>query len=190
MSYILDALNKSEQERQRSKAPGIDTIHRPAPTAEKRRGLVTTVLAVLVVVNIGAAVWWFESHRPTSAVQATPGQPPATKPPATANPAPTTPRTDTAATASPAPVVEPTNPVPIAQLPLDIQHQIPAMTFSSHIYSDDAQFRMVNINGRILHEGDMVSDEIRLVRITEDGVVLHYRDYTFEVSVLRDWQAN
>ena len=82
------------------------------------------------------------------------------------------------------------DPVRISELPLNVQRQIPDMVFSSHLYADEADFRMVNINGRMYRENEMVSDGVKLIEITEQGVVLTYLHYTFEVSVLQDWSFN
>ena len=75
----------------------------------------------------------------------------------------------------------------ITALPTNIQRQIPDLRFSSHLYADDDSFRMVNINGNMFHEGDYIAEVIRLKRISEEGVVLTYLHYTFEISVIRDW---
>ena len=55
------------------------------------------------------------------------------------------------------------------------------------MYADDNRFRMVNINGNMFQEGDYIAEGIRLERISEEGVVLNYLHYTFEISVIRDW---
>ena len=75
----------------------------------------------------------------------------------------------------------------ITALPTNIQRQIPDLKFSSHLYADDSSFRMVNINGNMFHEGDIIAEGIQLERISEEGVVLNYLHYTFEISVIRDW---
>ena len=75
----------------------------------------------------------------------------------------------------------------ITALPTNIQRQIPDLKFSSHLYADDSSFRMVNINGNMFHEGDIIAEGIQLERISEEGVVLNYLHYTFELSVIRDW---
>ena len=72
-------------------------------------------------------------------------------------------------------------------MPASVQRQIPDMRFSSHIFADAADLRMVSINGKSVREGDVVAEGIRLIEITEEGVVLTFRHYTFEMSVLRDW---
>lgn len=221
MSYILDALNKSEQDRKRNRAPGLDTMHRgstpPPPTS---RPWVVWIL-LIAVVNGGFLAYWLGTRRPatapvpaevTRAPATAPAKNPPRAPPAPVNAAPAqSPAKATTAASNqqdsngqlvtPADALSPEstgsattesadNPIRISDLPVDVQQQIPDMTFSSHIYSDEAKFRMVNINGRLLHEGDMVADGIRLVRITEEGVVLTFKGYTFEVSVLHDWSFN
>ena len=213
MSYILDALNKSDQERKRSRAPGIDVIH-PGVTAPRSARWWIPGLLLLVLANGGFLYYWY-GIRPTAAsssvtappeVSRSTGVPAASGKPNVATvqtispPAHAAPRGQLITPAGVAsegqsgqaatPSDSVSNPLKIADLPIDVQQQIPAMTFSSHIYSDDAKFRMVNINGKLLHEGDMVATGLRLVRITEEGVVLKFEGYTFEVSVLHDWSFN
>jgi general secretion pathway protein B len=77
--------------------------------------------------------------------------------------------------------------VRIAELPLNVQRQIPDITFSSHIYASDPSLRVVNINNRSIREGDYISDDVKLLDITEDGVVLSYLHYRIEMNVIRDW---
>ncbi|MDG2072709.1 MAG: general secretion pathway protein GspB [Pseudomonadales bacterium] len=84
------------------------------------------------------------------------------------------------------PVID-TTPVRLASLPVDIQRQIPDMSFSSHIYASDTTLRMVNINNREFYEGDTIAPGISLNAITEDGVVLNYKQYTFTLPVIHDW---
>jgi general secretion pathway protein B len=78
--------------------------------------------------------------------------------------------------------------VRISELPVDVQQQIPDLIFSSHIFADEAGLRMVNINSKMMREGDQISNDITLREITAQGVVLEYRTYVFEVSVLQDWR--
>ena len=81
-------------------------------------------------------------------------------------------------------------PINVSELPRDIQSQIPDLRFSSHWFNSDRSFRRVSINGKMLAEGEYVKDELRLEEITEEGVILNYMHYTFEISVLRDWSYN
>lgn len=262
MSYILDALNKSEQERKNRQAPSLETVHSHVaqPAHSPRRWIIA--LALLLILNAGLLAFWLLNRSSTTEplIAKTPPAPVAANPPAPAspqsNPAPPTRTASAAVAASHTPLnvaqtrgdqlitpadarpgdIAPTyapsanasdsrasdngslnsdslnpgsinknpsqnsatgepsdsgadaeNPQKIDDLPVSVQQKIPNLRFSSHIYSNDAKYRMVNINGKMLHEGDFVAQGIRLVRITEEGVVLSYQGYTFEVSVLHGW---
>lgn len=241
MSYILDALNKSEQERKRRDAPDLATIHRRPVTAPVSRSIWPWMFGLVVLVNLGFGAYWLwhdqngeptastpnsidsartkglaaQNAAATSASKPTPQPAPQPAPMPAADTRMSNPTTEQDAgvpasgssskndappagvlvtpqdlargPARPAPADTGEAPMRISELPENIQRQIPDMVFSSHIYADDPTFRMVNINGKIMHEGDMVTNGLQLVRITEDGVVLNYRQYTFEVSVLHDW---
>ncbi|MDZ7686916.1 MAG: general secretion pathway protein GspB [Gammaproteobacteria bacterium] len=217
MSYILDALNKSEAEKQRKRAsPGLDALHRPAPERRRRHWLFfASVVVILVVVNGAFLYWWMAQRRepaigneaqsaasPTEAVTAPATSPIATPADTTSAPVDATrepagelitPQTARRTQQSSSLPEKPTSGAPtmaIGELPSSVQQQLPDLRFSSHIYASAPDLRMVNINGKSLREGELVSDGIRLVEITEEGVVLRYRDYRFEVSVLRDWSAH
>ncbi len=206
MSYILDALNKSEQERRDQKTPDLSTVHRAPPPRPQSKFPLLLVITLFAVINIAALGYWLLGSQ--QEVASTPAAAPVTvqtQPPATATTSQPTP-----AVQSPAPtpmVIEepvqgtlitpqtafqkPSNePVRITELPLNVQRQIPDLVFSSHLYSEDASFRMVNINGKMIREGDMVATDLKLLEISEEGVILGFRHYVFEVSVLRDWSFN
>ena len=72
MSYILEALKKSDQKHRLGTVPGLHTVHGPLPeaTARERRGLLFLLLVVLAV-NAGVLGWWLWPGRS--------GAPPAVK---------------------------------------------------------------------------------------------------------------
>jgi general secretion pathway protein B len=211
MSYILEALNKSEQERRGSKTPDINTIHRPPPG--KPAGLIPWLGIVLVfgLLNGAALTYWFWSNQESETTPLTnSSDKPAEMTPSSlspSNPTGTSELTTNQYTKPVAPtesefefqptiitpqtILKPsTEAVRITELPINVQRQIPNLVFSSHLYSDDGEFRMVNINGKMIREGDLVANDLTLREITEEGVVLSYLHYVFEVSVLRDWSFN
>jgi len=214
MSYILDALNKSEQERRDRRAPNLGTVHQGPREARGYRKDWLAGILILLLINSALVFYWLTRQASPQAVPAT--QPsvsersasqsvvsqavsrqalPASQPQVAApERAPDAARpigvliTPNDMRRTPSPATTPgEQAMPISDLPLQVQRGIPDLVFSSHIYSDDSSFRLVNINGRSIREGEMVNGEIRLDRITEEGVILTYQDYTFEVSVLRDW---
>ena len=67
-------------------------------------------------------------------------------------------------------------------LPASIRQQLPAFNFSLHYYSEDPEQRMVRLNGRILREGQELSDGLLLSEITSQGAIFSYHGYDFEVS--------
>lgn len=210
MSYILDALNRSEQERSNTKTPNLNTVHRAAPAVAKSNQNYLWIGALVVVLNVLGLVYFLNQSKPAPVIQPAPTQQPAnqTSPQVTQAPAtsvssladqnaaqaqsPNQPSSYDDTTISPVETPKPANrrAVRITELPINVQRRVPNMVFSSHLYSDESDFRMVNINGKMIREGDMVANEIRLVEITEEGVVLSYLHYVFEVSVLRDWSFN
>jgi len=205
MSYILDALNKSGQERRRRHTPpGIDALQRPTTPSPASSAPWITLLALLLIVNIAVGLWWINRDVPAVAVERAPSTPA----PGTSNPLPDPPVTaEPRANAAPRPalgegdeLITPTDyhtgdnrpvapavsagpdVVRMTDLPAEVQAQIPPLTFSSHIYSGDPTFRRVNINGQNLREGDTVSESVDLLAITESGVILAYRHHRFEVD--------
>ena len=241
MSYILDALKKSESERQNQDLPNINAVHqRPELHPQKKRRIWLLAIPAALILNI-VAFWFLWDRSPSedsklitpvsissartsslASVTSTPEaqqidtsmtikiQPPVPSPAGRIIPeanlassgetaelliTPTDAYRKTASNSIAAErqqgekyeksASQPVN--KITALPTNIQRQIPDLKFSSHLYADDSSFRMVNINGNMFHEGDIIAEGIQLERISEEGVVLNYLHYTFEISVIRDW---
>jgi general secretion pathway protein B len=87
MSFILDALKKSESDRQRQNGPALFEVRVAPPRT--RLPLWAIAIAVLLVVNLGVAMWMLVRHQQGHASTASP-------------------QTATAAAATP-----PSNPVPV-----------------------------------------------------------------------------
>jgi general secretion pathway protein B len=216
MSYILDALNKSEQERRSQDTPNLDTVHRVLHAGKTGSTPWVPILVVLVILNTLIAIYWYTSRDtrtetpiqdrdvvadrlPANRLPADPLPTQTTTPAlitsgATVEPEPEpavstterpqliTPEDYFSRESTPEPVADPP-PVRFSELPLSVQQQIPEIRISSHIYGTDPAFRMANINDRIAREGDMITDSITLDEITEDGVVLKYLHYRFEMRI-------
>ncbi|GAA3550380.1 general secretion pathway protein GspB [Zobellella aerophila] len=67
------------------------------------------------------------------------------------------------------------------QLPTAIQSRLPTLRLSVHIYSANADNRMVNINGRMLREGQSISPGLQLKSITSQGVILSFEGNEFHM---------
>jgi general secretion pathway protein B len=217
MSYILDALRKSETERRQGKVPDLgqqlQLIHR----AKKRRvsPVVWVALALLVNAGVLAAVFWPERAPDLPVAPAA------------------TPETETAVISQPEPesepelveeqITEPARELPtiitpsirqerqtpalrqdeprarvgarvearvphLVELPLSFQKSIPDLMFNSHIYSTDPYASRVMINGHYLSRGESFSG-ITIEDVTKDGVVLSKQGRTFRMGIVRDWMS-
>lgn len=71
----------------------------------------------------------------------------------------------------------------MAELPVAVQQELPSISVSVHAYSGKPADRLVDINGRLLHEGENVAPGLKLEQITPDGMILSYKGYTFRRGV-------
>jgi len=71
----------------------------------------------------------------------------------------------------------------LKELPFAIQAAIPEMKFSGHAYSADPDLRLIMVNTSIVREGDIIAPDVRLVEITENGLVLSFRQKRFRVEL-------
>lgn len=209
MSLILDALKKSEQQRQREKAPGLQSIHQPAAIAAGKsvRPWWLWLAAIVIVCNFAFFGFWFWRQQTVAAsVAQTAVVPAATqaagqvdKPLQTEAAKPQeaqseftrispygaqTPRQTQAQIQSPdaAQRIE-----EISELPDSIRNNLPAMTFSFHVYSEAAEQRTIIINDRRVREGDEINSGLTLQSITQDGVILLFEQHRIHISVLSGW---
>lgn len=208
MSYILDALRKSETERRQGKAPdfgqSVQIIHRPR---RKRPAIMVWAIISALLINAVVLAYVFWPDRTMPAVSVAPAErPPVVESRAAEMPAP-------APTAMPdippepadvfeAPLVivpntpavrDPLTPrrpegrVPhLIELPLSFQKSVPDLTFNSHIYASDPAASRVTINSQYLRPGDRLGD-LRVEQITVDGVVFSLNGQRFRVGVVRNW---
>ena len=198
MSYILEALKKSEQERNRGRAPDLRALHEagPAPVTESSRQPYMLV-TVVVLGAIALVAWWQPwASRPVPAITITPphtqvprpvvAPPSAPVPVQTVLPAPVA--SASIAQVTPATELGPSAPpvsriLAYSELPLEIRRGIPEMTFDVHLYSAKPAERMVSINGKMMQEGQEVSPGLKLQEIVQDGMVFSYQGYRFKRGV-------
>lgn len=67
----------------------------------------------------------------------------------------------------------------MAELPLAIRQEIPALSIPVHTYSSAPKERIVGINDRLLQEGEYVAPGLKLEEIAPDSVVFSYKNYRF-----------
>jgi len=221
MSYILDALQRADAERERGGVPGLNT--RPvagavAPTrrnSRNRMGL--TVAAALALAAMVAGLWVWRSPVVQSPLAAAPVAPVAPMVLPMPTPAPTPTPTSTTPVATPLPAIAPAArpkpappanrmepqpkpktglaakgpdeanaaPVPTAllsELPEDVRRQIPALTITGAVYSDNSAQRLLLVNGQVLTQGSQAAPDVTLVEIRSASSEFSFRGTHFRLA--------
>ena len=197
MSYILDALRKSEEERQKSRTrpagSGFTFIRdETAPQKKFAFGMILTGSMLLAIVLLAAGWWWSQKELEPAAptTQAMPVEPA----PATASEEPLAASSAIPETQSATPITDPVSPSPppsqpaaaipdLLEMSADFQARVGELKFSGHVYSQEPSLRMIMINEAVVREGDPVSPELILEKITEKGVVLRLDQTRFRVTL-------
>ena len=201
MSYILDALKKSDQERQKNNGPTLQTIQRPAPTesgALSNALMITCLIVLFSVVLIGGYI--FIDGQTLNKILPQASTEVAHEESATltdkdnvviesANNSRTQVALESvdntpAIKKAPKPAV-----VELWELPDNEQQNIPPMTFSFHVYSENPSRRTIIINKRRVKEGDIISEGLVLEEITQQGLILDWKNSThrFSINVVENW---
>ena len=201
MSYILDALRKSQAERERGRVPGLDAQPEPGPRAAaapadaRRTGGLLAVAGVGLALVLGAAWWWrpapvVATVAPATvapAVVAPPLQAPVQAPlPVVVSAPPTVAPTPAPTPASvPAPVLATTAPraVPLAQLAADQRRDLPPLVLGGSIWSESALGRFVIVNGQVVREGETAAPGVVLEQITPRSLLVRWRALRIELPL-------
>jgi general secretion pathway protein B len=201
MSYILDALKKAEAEQD----PDLRTSLAVEQHKQRRSRFGQYLIVAALLGNLLVLVWLFgplspRSTDPNPADEVAPAavdkQAAAVdKLPAAANKQPVASNTQPDAAEAPNSQVG-TTPAPtklaakvhtnLAGLSAAARRRFPELSFSTHLYANDASMRAVVVNGERLSEGDRLGNLV-LTNITETGVVFSFENYLVTVSVLDDW---
>jgi len=190
MSFILDALRKSENERREQAAPTLAGTPRAAPA--KKRTFWLPILAVVLAVNamvFATLLLTRDEPAPAAVPVPTPPKPEVRSlrketridPSPLAQPVP--PAVPPKVTAAPAPTPKP-DAVPTP--PQTIREDLPSLDqlraaglvsvadlhIDMHVYSSDAAKRFVFINMNKYHEGDRLAEGPTLEKITPQGTIM------------------
>lgn len=212
MSIILDALRKSETERQRSEAPGLADARFIASPG--RRSLWVPIVAIILFANLVLmGLWWHQSSSNNSLPQVDATQPTTRENPRV-TPVVRTPmvrsldqeivstrpttvnRTEEKSPALAAPIQAPepflqakdpgntsTENLPdLMQLTLSGDVVLPPLNIDLHVFSSNPASRMVFINGSRYKEGEKLEQGPKLSEITPAGVILEHQGFRFIVN--------
>ena len=69
-----------------------------------------------------------------------------------------------------------------ADLSRDVKNRLPRLQVSLHYYSADPNRRMVRLNDRLLHEGDLVAEGLTIEEITPSATILDYHGLLFRLD--------
>jgi general secretion pathway protein B len=189
MSYILDALRKSDQQRRLGGVPTLATAAAMSVPSEIPTIVVRRLLGLLLIAVIATAIIWL---RPsimemimTGSVVAPAESPPALLPTQTAKPEVrikvAVPVVVTADEPGKGLVKSVQNEMPRRKLqvepskPESMRNALPVMSITVHAYSSKPEDRLVSINGQLLKEGDTLAPGLILEQITPEGMIFDYR---------------
>lgn len=206
MSYILEALRRSQAERERGQVPGLHA--QPAPAEADvprgaRRGVPLPWLGLGLVAGaaVAASAWWL--WRPAAA----PASVPAVVAPAPAAPLPApapapalpvvvsappapvpvpapAPASAPVITAAPAPAPAPLPRTPtLAELSAEQRRELPPLVMGGSIWSESALSRFVIVNGQVVREGEAAAPGVTVEKIAPRSVLLKWRELRFEVPL-------
>src|SRR5712675_1570148 len=174
MSFILDALKKSESERQRHSGPALLEARIVRPS--RRPPLWAVTIGVLLLVNFGVVAWLLSrsgASAPQTRTSATLAPTPSSAVPGVvARPAPAPPAPGVAAAA---PNAERAGLRHYAELAATL----PPLRLDLHVFATKPADRYAFINMHKVHEGDTTPEGVHVAQITREGVVLDYRGTEF-----------
>jgi general secretion pathway protein B len=200
MSYILDALRKSEHERQVAAGQSVGMLH-PIEIQRERKLWIPISIVVLATTMTAALIVWMWSHTTATELAHT-----IEKPAVTAVSQPTVTAVEVPAEVKLLPevkklipVIEPkkirvpitadkakTSPPQSKELPQKITSAVnsdplkdlPALSITGYIHNSESG-NLAMINNQLVHEGEEVSPGLRLVKILDDSAIFSYKGFVF-----------
>jgi general secretion pathway protein B len=100
---------------------------------------------------------------------------------APAVPLPVAPGAPPTAPAAPPTPNAPERVVAQADLPPDVQRELPKLAISGGVYSDNPAQRMLIVGGQVVNEGTELAPGLRLEEIRAKTAVLRFRNYRYSV---------
>lgn len=78
---------------------------------------------------------------------------------------------------------------PLATLPASISSKVPALRYSSHVFSSTPANRVITINGRDYHEGSEILPGLTLLSIQAESSIFRIDGQSFSLPALTDWNG-
>jgi len=207
VSFILDALRKSEHERQRSEVPGLSQVPLATPQPQLPRWALAVIGVLVAAVLVLGGAWWQSTSGPAdgaaptversvelpppslrSAVpqQAAPSRPLSQDPSGASLASAVAPSADATETGAPAvvalPPLDAPSDTPALPTPAALAAEgvlLPTLRLELHAFSAQPRERFVFINGRKYVEGERLVEGPQLVEIEPKGAVLTHAGRRF-----------
>lgn len=211
MSFILDAIAKSEQERQQQDVPQAQILALPVGDTARKRRLLPYFVATALILNAVVFAIWMQSDQPDPAgpaldkavrVEAPEQQviPPEPVEQAIAQEIAEPEIIIITSQASAEPVIEPVvveskttlrETSRLSELPSNVRKDMPTIVFSGHLYSSNPAASFVYVdNNRLVKKDQRIVGDVYLHEITPTGVVVEFQGYLIDVGVLQNWTLN
>ena len=185
MSYILDALKKSEKERIRKRAPRVDSLTSDVPNNSALLSFKSiTVLVLAVAIVNSAAIYLFFPKSQKEIFPKTRDMPLQSRP-VTADES-----LHDRLTKSKLSDDNESKEIHAGGSKKSRSELPPSLEVTAHIYAYEPELRMSTINGVDRHEGDYIGTKHRLIKITELGLVLEYYGKSYTLNIVEEWQLN
>ena len=214
MSYILEALKKSDHERKQVNVPDLQTIHMPAATESAQNRWLYMVI-VFLLVSLAFVIGWFQPWKQQTSV--IPAEVAEIKEqlkepqvieqmsveekqdnrieqeafrevqPQPLQDAQIVPDAKLSQAVEDTPSLDIDSVPHLTEMPTLVQQAIPEMSFAGHVYSSDISQRSVIINGYSMSEGETVINGLTVEQITSNGIVFNYQGQLFRMEILQDW---
>lgn len=190
MSFILDALQRAEAERERGAVPGLHARQVNSPIdaggTDSRKGKGLAVFGI-VALGLAAMIGWMWMGNPPATVVTAASTPLVQTPVSTPAPAVPPPQRPTSAAKTPASparkvavAAAPTAPL-LSELPEDVRRQIPPLGISGAVYSANPAQRLLLVNGQVLGQGSQAAPDVVLVEIHSSSSEFSFRGTRFRV---------
>ena len=189
MSYILDALNKAEKDRQQQPLTSVPPVSTQGEPVQQTRGKYGLYFITVALVLLMLWVLFNKSEAPLQQA-VIPQKEQVTSPKAEP--------TIQAKVVKPQPtqeiekkdifIQEKAKTIPnIMALDSALRNQLPPIVISAHVYSEEASKRMVIINNQVKHEQQYIGEQLQLTHITPQGIQLQYKNTSFTMKVKDRW---
>jgi len=76
----------------------------------------------------------------------------------------------------------------VQELPQSLQSRVPALDYAAHIYSSDERSGFAIINGKSRYKGDILSRDLYVEAVEEDGLLLNVQGVSFKIPAMKSWQ--